>query len=134
MVDKYFCMDYELGHKYSLYVLSWLENVRTCIERKIPLYYAGQGAEKTKAYLGATFIPSFIFFKHRQPVLDRFLIGQPAVIGKILSRLGFWPRADGSPSWFAARIRPGRGMNTGGASVFNAGRRPGVATFKPVAR
>jgi len=25
MVDKYFCMDYELGRKYNLYVLSWLE-------------------------------------------------------------------------------------------------------------
>jgi hypothetical protein len=71
--------------------LSWLENVRTCVERKIPLYYAGQGTEKTKAHLGATFIPSFILFKHRQPVFDRLLVGQPAVIEKILSHLGFWP-------------------------------------------
>ena len=75
MVDKYFCMDYDLGRKYNLYVLSWLENVRTCVERKIPLYYAGQGTEKTKAHLGATFIPSFILFKHRQPVFDRLLVG-----------------------------------------------------------
>ena len=74
MVDKYFCMDYELGRKYNLYVLSWLENIRTCVERKIPLYHAGQGAEKTKAHLGATFIPSFILFKHRQPVIDRLLV------------------------------------------------------------
>jgi hypothetical protein len=91
MVDKYFCMDYELGRKYKLYVLSWLENVRYCVEQKIPLYHAGQGAEKTKAHLGATSIPSFILFKHRQPVIDRFLIGQPAVIEKILRYLGFWP-------------------------------------------
>ena len=91
MVDKYFCMDHELGRKYNLYVLSWLENVRTCVERKIPLYYAGQGTEKTKAHLGAMFIPSFILFKHRQPVFDRLLVGQPAVIEKILSHLGFWP-------------------------------------------
>ena len=93
MVDKYFCMDHELGRKYNLYVLSWLENVRTCVERKIPLYYAGQGTEKTKAHLGATFIPSFILFKHRQPVFDRLLVGLPAVIEKILSHLGFWPAA-----------------------------------------
>jgi len=91
MVDKYFCMDYELGRKYKLYVLSWLENVRYCVEQKIPLYHAGQGAEKTKAHLGATSIPSLILFKHRQPVIDRFLIGQPAVIEKILRYLGFWP-------------------------------------------
>ena len=82
-------MDYELGRKYNLYVLSWLENVRTCVERKIPLYYAGQGTEKTKAHLGATFIPSFILFKHRQPVFDRLLVWQPAVTKKILSHLGF---------------------------------------------
>jgi hypothetical protein len=91
MWDKYFCMDHELSGKHNLYVLSWLENVRTCVERKIPLYYAGRGAERTKAHLGATFIPSFILFKHRRPVFDRFLARQPAVIGKILIRLRFWP-------------------------------------------
>jgi len=94
MVDMYFCMDLELGRKYNLYVLSWLENVRTCVERKIPLYYAGQGTEKTKAHLGATFIPSFILFRHRRPLFDRFLVVQPAIIGKILSHLGFWPRME----------------------------------------
>jgi hypothetical protein len=91
MVDKYFCMDYELGRKYNLYFLSWLENVRYCVEQHIPLYHAGQGAENTKAHLGATFIPSLILFKHRQPVIDRFLIEQPALIEKILGYLGFWP-------------------------------------------
>jgi uncharacterized protein len=91
MVDKYFCMDYELGRKYNLYFLSWLENVRYCVEQKLPLYHAGQGAEKTKARLGATFIPSLILFKHRQPVIDRFLIEQSAVVEKVLRYLGFWP-------------------------------------------
>ncbi|MCE5274693.1 MAG: hypothetical protein LLG43_06125 [Deltaproteobacteria bacterium] len=91
MMDIYFCMDYELGRKYNMYVLSWLENVRTCVERKIPFYYTGQGAAKTKAHLGATFIPSFIFFKHRQRVFDRLLAGQSAVTNKVLSRLKFWP-------------------------------------------
>jgi hypothetical protein len=93
MVDKYFCMDYALGRKYNLYALSWLENVRCCVELKIPIYYAGQGAENIKSHLGATFIPSFILFKHRQPMIDRFLIGLPAVSQKILRRLGFWPAA-----------------------------------------
>ena len=93
MVDKLFCMDYEIGRKHNLYVLSWLENVRTCVELKIPLYYAGQGAEKTKARLGATFIPSFILFKHRLPVFDRLLVWQTAMTNKVLSLLGFWPEA-----------------------------------------
>lgn len=91
MVDKYFCMDVDVGRRYNLYFLSWLENVRYCVEEKIPLYHAGPGAETTKAHLGATFIPSFILFKHRQPVIDRFLIEQSTVIEKILRYLGFWP-------------------------------------------
>jgi hypothetical protein len=93
MVDMFFCMDFGLGRKYNLYVLSWLENVRTCLERKIPFYYAGQGTEKTKAHLGATFVPSFILFKHRRPVFDRLLIWPHAMTGKVLSHLGFWPAA-----------------------------------------
>ncbi|MGO9378097.1 MAG: hypothetical protein ACLPN1_01740 [Dissulfurispiraceae bacterium] len=91
MVDKLFCMDYGIGNKYNLYVLSWLENVSTCVEQKIPLYYAGQGTEKTKAHLGATFIPSFILFKHRLPMIDRLLVWQTAMINKGLNLLGFWP-------------------------------------------
>jgi hypothetical protein len=103
MADKLFCMDYGLGRKYNLYVLSWLENVRTCVERKLPIYYAGQGAEKTKAHLGSAFISSFIFYKHRQPAVDRLLAGQSTIINKVLSYLRFWPAV--SP---AASHMPGR--------------------------
>jgi hypothetical protein len=91
MVDKYFCMDYTLGRKYNLYFLSWLENVRYCVQQHIPVYDAGPGAQETKAHLGATFIPGFVLFKHRRPVVDRLLVAQPAVIAKILRYLRFWP-------------------------------------------
>ncbi len=91
MVDKYFCMDYELGRKYNLYFLSWLENVRYCVEQGIPLYHAGQGAEKTKARLGAMSVPSLILFKHRRLAIDRFLMEHRALIEGILGYLGFWP-------------------------------------------
>jgi len=97
MVDKNFCMDYELGRKYNLYVLSWLENIRTCVERGIPLYHAGQGVEKTKAHLGAALIPMYLLFKHRQPVIHRFLVASPAMSEKVLSHLGFWPAASDVP-------------------------------------
>ena len=96
MEDKFFCMDYQLGRKYNLYFLSWLENVRTCVERQIPVYHAGQGTEEVKAHLGATLIPSFILFRHRQRVLDRFLVAWPAINGKLLSLLGFWPKSNRS--------------------------------------
>ena len=94
MVDKFFCMEYGIGRTYNLYVLSWLENVRTCIERNIPFYYTGQGTEKTKAHLGATFVPSFIFFKHRYQLFDHLLVWQSEAINKVLSYLRFWPRME----------------------------------------
>jgi len=97
MVDKNFCMDYELGRKYNLYVLSWLENIRTCVERGIPLYHTGQGLEKTKAHLGATLIQIYLLFKHRQPAINRILVASPAVSEKVLSHLGFWPAASEVP-------------------------------------
>jgi hypothetical protein len=106
MVDKYFCMDYEIGRKYNLYALSWLENIRRCAELKIPIYHAGQGAENIKSHLGATFIQSFIFFKHRRPMIDRFLIGLPAVRRKIVPRLGFWPAASDVPVHDRQKLRP----------------------------
>ena len=74
LVDKYFGMDFDLGRRYNLYFVSWLENIRYCIESHIPLYHVGQMAEKTKARLGAKFLPSLILFKHRNPLLHRFLL------------------------------------------------------------
>lgn len=98
LVDKFFCMDYQPGSRFNLYALSWLENIRTCVERKIPYYYAGQGAEETKAHLGVSFIPSYLFFKHRWPLVDALLMGPRALTGKILSRLGFGPGVLPEPS------------------------------------
>ncbi len=91
LVDKYFCMDYAVGRKHNLYFLSWLENIRYCVERQIPLYHAGQGAQNTKEHLGATPVPSFVWFRHRRPGLDRFLFEQPAVVEKMFRYLGLGP-------------------------------------------
>ena len=93
MVDKYFCMDYEIGRTYNLYALSWLENIRRCAELKIPVYQAGQGAENTKAHLGATFVPSFIYFRHRRPMIDRFILLLPEMNRGIARSIGVWPKA-----------------------------------------
>ncbi|MDT8440006.1 MAG: hypothetical protein RQ729_13470, partial [Wenzhouxiangellaceae bacterium] len=46
----------------------------------------------------ATFIPSFILFKHHHPVFDRLLVWQSAVINKVLSHLGFWPAISPRPA------------------------------------
>ncbi len=74
LVDKYFGMDFEVGRKYNLYFVSWLENIRYCIENNIPLYHVGQMAEKTKARLGTQFLSSLILFKHRNPLIHRLML------------------------------------------------------------
>jgi len=61
MVDKYFCMDYELGRKYNLYVLSWLENVAPAWSEK-SLSITRRGYGEDQAHLGATFIPESFFY------------------------------------------------------------------------
>ncbi len=91
LVDKYFCMDHEIGRNHHLYFLSWIENIRYCVEKGIPLYQVGQGAQKTKLHLGAVSVPSFLLFKHRQPKIDRFLFEKPAIVEKVFRYLGFGP-------------------------------------------
>ena len=93
LVDKYFSMELVLGRKYNLYFVSWLENVRFCIENRIPLYHVGQGAERTKAYLAAKFIPSAILFRHRNPIIHRFLTAAKHY-------LSYRPAVDIPEAWF----------------------------------
>jgi uncharacterized protein len=73
LVDKYFGMDEQIGRQYALYFVSWIENVRYCIEQKIPVYHAGPASEELKQRLGATLLPSAILFKQRHPLLNAVL-------------------------------------------------------------
>ena len=73
LVDKYFCMDSDSGRQYNLYFVSWMENMRYCMEHKIPLYHTGPGAEEVKAHLKAESIPSEILFKHKNLLIHGIL-------------------------------------------------------------
>ena len=66
-----------LGHIHRPQKVGGLENIRYCVEQQIPFYHVGQGAQETKAHLGATLVPSFVLFKHRRPMVDRFLFERP---------------------------------------------------------
>jgi uncharacterized protein len=73
LVDKYFAMDESLGREHNLYFVSWIENIRYCIENKIAVYHAGPGAEATKARLGSEFLASITMFHHRNPIAHALL-------------------------------------------------------------
>ncbi len=90
MIDKYFGMDSVLGRKYNLYFISWIENIRYCIENKIPLYHAGPSEEDIKVRLGAKFLPSFIFFKHRNQFIQ-------FILNVLKDRFAYEPNVDLPP-------------------------------------
>lgn len=72
-IDKYFCMDEAAGRQYSLYFVSWMENIRHCIANRLIHYHAGTAAEETKARLGARFQPALTVFRHRNALVHGIL-------------------------------------------------------------
>ncbi len=73
LLDKFFCMRGEMGRQYNLYFLSWLENLELCLQHGIQIYQSGQAAYKTKLRLGSKLIHNWIYFKHRNWLLDAVL-------------------------------------------------------------
>lgn len=73
LVDKFLGMDYALVRDYNLYFCTWFENVRWCIERRIPLYQSGQGLHGVKLRLGSRLSPNWLWYRHRNRVLDALL-------------------------------------------------------------
>ncbi|HEX7665099.1 MAG TPA: GNAT family N-acetyltransferase [Polyangiaceae bacterium] len=71
LIDKFFGMDAALGRAHNLYYLSWLENVRFCIDNGIARYQSGQGLEREKLRLGSRLEPNFLWYRHRNRVIDR---------------------------------------------------------------
>lgn len=67
LLDKYFCMSGELGRRYNLYFVSWLENIRRALELGFTVYHAGAGAEATKTSLGCEFVRNTTLFRHTSP-------------------------------------------------------------------
>ena len=71
MLDKFFGMDSVLGRAHSLYYLSWMENVRYCIEHGVLRYQAGQSLEREKLRLGSRLVPNSLWYRHRNRIVDR---------------------------------------------------------------
>ncbi|HEX7370339.1 MAG TPA: GNAT family N-acetyltransferase [Rhodanobacteraceae bacterium] len=71
LLDKFFGMDYAAMDRYNLYHVSWLENIRWCIEHGIGTYESGQGLHQEKRRLGSTLHPNTLWYRHR----NRFING-----------------------------------------------------------
>lgn len=71
LLDKFFGMDPAQGRANNLYYLSWMENVRYCIEHGLARYQSGQGLEREKLRLGSRLAPNRLWYRHRNRLVDR---------------------------------------------------------------
>lgn len=81
MIDKYIGMDYRHAHELNLYYVSWMENVRYAIEHRIPVYQSGQGLPQEKLRLGSTLSPNWLWYQHRNRLIDGTMKTAERVLG-----------------------------------------------------
>jgi predicted N-acyltransferase len=81
LLDKFLGMDYAAMDRYNLYHVSWLENIRFCIEHRIGVYESGQGLHAEKRRLGSTLHANALWYRHR----NRFADGVLARLEKLAS-------------------------------------------------
>ena len=70
LLDKFLGMDYAAMDRYNLYHVSWLENIRHCIEHGIDVYESGQGLHAEKRRLGSSLHANALWYRHRNRFLD----------------------------------------------------------------
>jgi len=70
VIDKFLGMRYPLAREHNLYVVSWMANVRFCLERGIRLFQTGQTAYASKLRFGSRLVPSTIHVRHRHAPLQ----------------------------------------------------------------
>ena len=70
LLDKFLGMDYAAMDRYNLYHVSWLENVRYCIDEGIGVYESGQGLHREKTRLGSVLGANALWYRHRNRVVD----------------------------------------------------------------
>jgi hypothetical protein len=73
VIDKFLGMRYPLARNNNLYVVSWIENVRFCLETGRRWLQSGQTAYSSKLRLGSGLVPSSIFARHRNPIINRIV-------------------------------------------------------------
>jgi predicted N-acyltransferase len=73
LIDKFIGFDYGIARSYSLYFVSWCENVRWCIDNGIRRYQVGQTDYEPKTHLGCRLVPLFAYVRHTSALVNRCL-------------------------------------------------------------
>ncbi len=72
-IDKFIGLREPQARAFDLYVVSWMTNLRYCLEHRIPLMQTGQTAYAMKRRLGSALPPNWLLFRHRWRLFDRLL-------------------------------------------------------------
>lgn len=75
VIDKFLGMRYPLARNHNLYAVSWMANVRFCLERAVSELQTGQTAYASKLRFGSRLVPSTIRFRHRNRLVQCLLAG-----------------------------------------------------------
>jgi hypothetical protein len=70
VIDKFIGMHYPQAREHNLYVLSWMTNVRFCLQRGIRSLQTGQTAYASKVRFGSRLEKSWLYYRHRGRVMN----------------------------------------------------------------
>lgn len=70
VIDKFIGMRYPQAREHNLYVLSWMTNVRFCLERGIRCLQTGQTAYASKVRFGSRLDKSWLYYRHRGRLMN----------------------------------------------------------------
>ena len=73
MLGKYLGMDYARARKYGLYFVMMLHHVGICVRDGYTVYQTGPSSYDFKERMGSALIPTYLYFRHRNPVINRAL-------------------------------------------------------------
>lgn len=73
MLAKYLGMDYAKAHRYGLYFAMLLNHIDICIRDGYEVYQTGQSSYAFKQKIGSALLPSYIYYRHRNPLLNALL-------------------------------------------------------------
>lgn len=70
MVFRYIGMDYERNRKHGLYFLLFLKGIEYCIRENIHEMECGPTSYDFKRRLGCDLVPTYVYYRHRNPLLN----------------------------------------------------------------
>ena len=70
MLAKYMGMDYSRARQYGLYHAMVLNHIEICVRDGYTRYQTGASSYSFKKRIGSALIPTYIYFRHRDPVMN----------------------------------------------------------------